>query len=58
MIVRVRTTAARYGWAGSVLTRPRLRPETEDPINELKIAHDETLDLDPDADGGDGMGWP
>jgi antibiotic biosynthesis monooxygenase (ABM) superfamily enzyme len=44
-----RDTAALYAWAGPVITRPRLLPGTEGLVDELKVAHYEALDVDPDA---------
>ena len=52
-----RDSAALYGWAGPVITKPRLLPGSEDLVDELKVAHYEALDIDPDADVG-GFGSP
>jgi len=52
-----RDSAALYGWAGPVITKPRLLPGSEDLVDELRVAHYEALDIDPDADVG-GFGSP
>lgn len=44
-------TASLYGWAGPDLDRPRLLPGAEDLVLELRVAHYEALDMDPDPDG-------
>jgi len=41
-----RDTAALYGWAGPVITKPRLLPGTEELVDELKVSHYEALDID------------
>ena len=51
-----RDTAALYNWAGPVITKPRLLPGTEELVDELKVAHYEALDIDPDSDVGAGPG--
>jgi len=51
-----RDTAALYGWAGPVITKPRLLPGTEELVDELKVSHYEALDIDPDSDLGPGLG--
>ena len=46
-----RDTAALYGWAGPLITKPRLLPGTEDLVERLEIDHDEALDIDLDEQG-------
>ena len=43
-----RDTAALYGWAGPLITKPRLLPGTEDLVDRLEVDHYEALDLDLD----------
>ena len=50
-----RDTAALYGWAGPIITKPRLLPGSEDLVDELNVSHYEALDIDPEADVG-GLG--
>jgi hypothetical protein len=45
-----RDTASLYGWTGPELTRPRMLPGAEDLVSDLRIAHYEALDVDPDED--------
>lgn len=45
-------TASLYGWAGPDLERPRLLPGAEDLVIDLRVAHYEALDIDPDAEDG------
>ena len=44
-------TASLYAWAGPDLERPRLLPGAEDLVLDLRVAHYEALDIDPDPDG-------
>ena len=44
-------TASLYAWAGPDLDRPRLLPGAEDLVLDLRVAHYEALDMDPDPDG-------
>ena len=44
-------TASLYAWAGPDLERPRLLPGAEDLVLDLRVAHYEALDMDPDPDG-------
>jgi antibiotic biosynthesis monooxygenase (ABM) superfamily enzyme len=44
-------TASLYAWAGPDLERPRLLPGAEDLVIDLRVAHYEALDIDPDPDG-------
>jgi antibiotic biosynthesis monooxygenase (ABM) superfamily enzyme len=44
-------TASLYAWAGPDLERPRLLPGAEDLVLDLRVAHYEALDVDPDPDG-------
>jgi hypothetical protein len=37
-----------YAWAGPDLSRARLVPGAEDLVDDLRIAHYEALDLDPE----------
>lgn len=46
-----RDTASLYGWTGPELTKPRLLPGAEDLISDLRIAHYEALDMEPDDEG-------
>jgi antibiotic biosynthesis monooxygenase (ABM) superfamily enzyme len=46
-----RDTASLYAWAGPDLERPRLLPGAEDLVLDLRVAHYEALDIDPDPDG-------
>jgi antibiotic biosynthesis monooxygenase (ABM) superfamily enzyme len=46
-----RDTASLYAWAGPDLERPRLLPGAEDLVLDLRVAHYEALDMDPDPDG-------
>ena len=43
-------TASLYGWAGPDLERPRLQPGAEELVIDLRVAHYEALDIDPDAE--------
>jgi heme-degrading monooxygenase HmoA len=52
-----RDTAALYAWAGPLITKARLLPGTEDLVDDVRIAHYEALDVDPDPDTG-GMASP
>jgi antibiotic biosynthesis monooxygenase (ABM) superfamily enzyme len=45
-----RDTASLYAWAGPDLERPRLLPGAEDLVLDLRVAHYEALDMDPDPD--------
>jgi hypothetical protein len=45
-----RDMASLYGWAGRVLTKPRLLPGGEELVDELRVTHYEALDIDPDPD--------
>jgi hypothetical protein len=40
-----------YGWAGPDLDKPRLLPGAEEMVLDLRVAHYEALDMDPDPDG-------
>jgi heme-degrading monooxygenase HmoA len=42
-------TASLYGWAGPEISRARLLPGAEDLVSDLRIAHYEALDMEPDA---------
>jgi antibiotic biosynthesis monooxygenase (ABM) superfamily enzyme len=42
-------TASLYGWAGPDLERPRLLPGAEELVLDLRVAHYEALDVDPEA---------
>lgn len=44
-----RDTASLYGWTGPALDRPRLLPGAEELVDDLRIAHYEALDVDPDT---------
>lgn len=44
-----RDTTSLYGWTGPELTRPRLLPGAEDLVVDLRIAHYEALDTEPDV---------
>ena len=46
LIEESRDTAALYGWTRPNIERPRLLPGSEDLITDLRITHDEALDLD------------
>ncbi len=46
-----RDTAALYGWAGPLITKPRLLPGTEDLVDRLGVDHYEALDMDLDEQG-------
>lgn len=43
-----RDAASLYAWAGPELTKARLIPGAETLVTDLRIAHYEALDLDPD----------
>ena len=43
-----RDTAALYAWAGPELTRPRLMPGSEELLDEVRVAHYEALDKEPE----------
>ena len=43
-----RDAAALYAWAGPELTKPRLLPGAERLVTDLRIAHYEALDIDPE----------
>lgn len=45
-----RDTASLYGWTGPELTRARMLPGAEDLVSDLRIAHYEALDIDPEPD--------
>lgn len=45
-----RDTASLYGWTGPELTKPRMLPGAEDLVSDLRIAHYEALDIDPEPD--------
>jgi hypothetical protein len=45
-------TASLYGWAGPDLERPRLLPGAEELVIDLRVAHYEALDLDPEPEDG------
>jgi hypothetical protein len=47
-----RDTAALYNWAGPVITKARLLPGSEDLVDELRVAHYEALDIDPEVGVG------
>ena len=42
-----RDMASLYGWAGRVLTKPRLLPGGEQLVDDLLVTHYEALDVDP-----------
>jgi hypothetical protein len=44
-----RDAAALYGWAGEVLSKPRLLPGAEALAEDVRVTHYEALDVDPDA---------
>ena len=44
-------TESLYAWAGPDLDKPRLLPGAEDLVLDLRVAHYEALDMDPDPDG-------
>ncbi len=52
-----RDTAALYGWAGPLITRPRLLPGTEELVERLLVEHYEALDVDLDEQGVPTPGW-
>jgi heme-degrading monooxygenase HmoA len=43
-----RDTASLYGWTGPEITKPRLMPGAEALVTDLRIAHYEALDIEPD----------
>jgi antibiotic biosynthesis monooxygenase (ABM) superfamily enzyme len=43
--------ASLYAWAGPDLDKPRLLPGAEDLVLDLRVAHYEALDMDPEPDG-------
>jgi heme-degrading monooxygenase HmoA len=45
-----RDMASLYGWAGRVLSKPRLLPGGEELVDELHVTHYEALDVDPVLD--------
>jgi hypothetical protein len=45
-----RDMASLYGWAGRVLSKPRLLPGGEELVDELQVTHYEALDVDPVVD--------
>jgi hypothetical protein len=46
-------TAALYGWAGPIITKPRLLPGTEDLVERLEVTHYEALDMDIEETAGE-----
>jgi heme-degrading monooxygenase HmoA len=46
-----RTPADLWEWTGGRLSRPRLLPGTEELVDELTIAHYESLDVNPEDFG-------
>ena len=47
-----RDTASLYAWAGPDLERPRLLPGAEELVIDLRVAHYEALDIDPEMMDG------
>ncbi|MGH2476152.1 MAG: antibiotic biosynthesis monooxygenase family protein [Candidatus Limnocylindrales bacterium] len=45
-----RDTAALYAWAGAELTRPQLISEAEELVEEVRVAHYEALDIEPEEE--------
>ena len=45
-------TASLYGWAGPDIERPRLLPGAEGLVIDLRVAHYEALDMDPETEDG------
>lgn len=52
-----RDTAALYGWAGPLITKPRLLPGTEDLVERVQVDHYEALDVDLDELGAPTPSW-
>jgi hypothetical protein len=48
--------ASLYVWAGPDLDKPRLLPGAEELVTELRVAHYEALDMDPDPSPERGPG--
>lgn len=46
-------TASLYGWAGPVITKPRLLPGTEDLVERISVDHYEALDMDIEDSAGE-----
>jgi antibiotic biosynthesis monooxygenase (ABM) superfamily enzyme len=43
-------TESLYGWAGPDLDKPRLLPGAEEMVLDLRVAHYEALDMEPELD--------
>lgn len=46
-------TASLYGWAGPVITKPRLLPGTEELVERITVDHYEALDMDIEDTAGE-----